>query len=160
MDGLLRAAGVWNGHQTNTTWQGMQMVAHAYRQLARGKVTLVLVGGGAGIGKTWELRATCRLALIKHVPEERPENDSALIQCVWINRDCEVLAHNECDHLLQNPRSMNVIKLLHEEPRMCALMTKEAEQNQFFKDRRAFNITQRSRPRSSTSESSAGRRSP
>jgi hypothetical protein len=48
----------------------------------------------------------------------------------WQNRIWPVHSLNECDHLLRAERSINVLKLMHEEPRKCALFTKGAAMNE------------------------------
>jgi hypothetical protein len=119
----------------NSTYRGMQAANHAFVQVIRGKRTIALIGGGTGIGKTTDLRINARRHGMKHIPDERPENAASLVQIVWLFRNCEVLSHSECDHLFWNIPSMNVLKRLHEEPRQCALATKEAERNEVFKER-------------------------
>ena len=50
----------------------------------------------------------------------------------WQNREWPEHVLDEGDHLLRAERSINVLKLMHEEPRKCALYTKEAAMNEEY----------------------------
>jgi hypothetical protein len=121
----------------NPTWLGRQAAKHVITQIIQGHRTLGLIGGGAGIGKTYDVRYIGRRHGFKNIVERRPENAEALVQIVWVHRDHEVLVHNECDHLLRNERAINQIKLLHEEPRACDLWTKASQLNQQYLENRS-----------------------
>jgi hypothetical protein len=121
----------------NPTWLGMQAAKHVITRIVQGHRTLGLVGGGAGVGKTHEVRYIGRQHGIKNIVERRPDNAEALVQIVWVHRDHEVLVHNECDHLFRNERAINQIKLLHEEPRACDLWTKASQLNQQYLENRS-----------------------
>jgi hypothetical protein len=79
------------------------------------------------------LRPTCRQYGIRYIPDERPEGPASLVQTVWPEHP--VLLHNECDHLFFSKESINLLKVLHEEPREIKYRTKEAEQNQHYLDK-------------------------
>jgi hypothetical protein len=116
----------------NSIFQGVELAKETIRQVAAGYRTIGLIGGGASTGKNYLTRQICRQHRIKEVPEDRPDNAEALVSMTWRHRDLPVHVLNECDHLLRGERNMNVLKLMHEEPRRCALYTKEARRNEEY----------------------------
>lgn len=119
----------WDIHR-NEVFIGVEAAKDIMRDVAAGRRTLALIGGGTGVGKTYNLRQIARRHLIRHVPEDNPANAESLVSVTWQNRFWPVHALNECDHLLRAERSINVLKLMHETPRKCALYTKEAATNE------------------------------
>jgi hypothetical protein len=116
----------------NPTYQAVEKTKAVIRDLAAGRRTIGLASGGTGMGKTTLTRQICHHHLIKHVPEDRPANASALVSVTWANRMYPVHVLNECDSLLRDEQALNVLKLMHEEPRRCALWTKEGRRNEEF----------------------------
>ena len=114
----------------NAIFQGVEASKAVMRDVAANRRSLALIGGGSGIGKTYHLRRIAKRHLIHHVPEDNPANAESLVSVTWQNRIWPVHSLNECDHLLRAERSINVLKLMHEEPRKCALFTKEAAMNE------------------------------
>ena len=116
----------------NPIFLGVELAKETIRQVAAGHRTIRLIGGGASIGKTYLARQICRQHRIKEVPEDRPDNAEALVSMTWRHREHPVHVLNECDHILRGERSMNVLKLMHEEPRKCAFYTKESRRNEEY----------------------------
>jgi hypothetical protein len=116
----------------NPIFLGVELAKETIRQVAAGHRTIGLFGGGASIGKTYLTRQICRQHRIKEVPEDRPDNAEALVSMTWRHREHPVHVLNECDHILRGERAMNVLKLMHEEPRKCALYTKESRRNEEY----------------------------
>jgi hypothetical protein len=114
----------------NPTFLGVEAAKGIIKDVAAGRRTLGLIGSGTGVGKTFYVRQICRRHLIGHVPEDNPANAEALVSMTWNNRHHPVHVLNECDHLFRVERTINVLKLMHEEPRKCALYTVEARKNE------------------------------
>ena len=119
----------------NPTYQGVVKAESSVGDLAANRKTVGLICGGSGVGKTTIPRLIAKRHLIGFVPEDRPDNAAALVSMTWQNRMHPLHILNECNHLLRDPKTMNIIKLLHEEPRRCVHWTIEGKRNEDYKER-------------------------
>jgi hypothetical protein len=116
----------------NPTFQAVQIMLDTVAAVARGEKMLTLIGGGTGIGKTHHARQICRKDGIKDVPEERPTSADALVSFFWLYRDCPVGLLDECDHLLRQETTCNIIKVASGDPRVVMHAAKQSVLNEQY----------------------------
>ena len=116
--------------ETNPTYIGVGLMLDGLTAIARNERRLGLFCGGTGIGKTFFARRECRRCGIKDVPEERPDNVYALTDFLWRNREKPVVTLDECDHLLRQQATANMLKVCNGDPRVVALGTMESTRNE------------------------------
>ncbi len=115
---------------TNPTYVGYMLMLDGLAAIARNERKLGLFCSGTGIGKTFHARRECRRCGIKDVPEQRPNNEHALNHYLWLNRDKPVLLLDECDRLLRNETTANMLKVCNGDPRVASLGTMESTRNE------------------------------
>ena len=118
--------------QANPTYQGVQVMLYAITAVARGEKTQTLIGGGTGIGKTFHVRRICRKIGIKEVPEERPTTLDALVSFYWLHRHYPVALLDECDHLLRQETTCNMLKVANGDPRVVAHASQQSVMNEQY----------------------------
>jgi hypothetical protein len=116
----------------NPTYQGVRVMLDTITAVAKGERMLALIGGGTGIGKTFHARRICRKAGINEVPEERPTTLDALISFLWLHRNCPVGLLDECDHLLRQEMTCNLLKLANGDPRVVAHASQRSVLNEQY----------------------------
>ena len=100
---------------------------------SEGERTLALIGGGTGIGKTFETRRIARKHGIKDVPEDRPANIDALVSFFWLHRNRPVVLLDECDNLFHAESTCNMLKVANGDPRVVAYGSQRSALNERYK---------------------------
>jgi hypothetical protein len=114
----------------NPTYLAAQMADYAFTGVVKGDSVYCIVGSGSGLGKTYRASYIARRHGIKNVPEIRPPNEAALVKLFWTYRDCPVLLMDECDNLIWQEMTCNMLKQAFGPKRLLVLNSVEAMKNQ------------------------------
>jgi hypothetical protein len=117
---------------TNPTYRGVQVMRDTVTAVARGEIMGTIIGGGTGIGKTFLVHQICRKAGIKEVPDERPTSLDALVSFFWLYRAYPVGLLDECDHLLRQQTTINLLKGANGDPRVVTHGAKQSVLNKQY----------------------------